>query len=344
MCTLYSLAFVIDRTTHAVMSPSETDLPTIFDPASLVKKGLCPVTKIRYDGDPLESHSLYYEQHGTGPEKIVFIMGLNSTSFAWSNQVECFASNPNYSILVFDNRGVGNSGTPFGPYTTSEMAGDVVVLLDYIGWKEGRGIHVVGVSLGGMIAQELATLIPHRIASLSLIVTTAGGRIWNNFPPLKGTLTLARQLTVKDPVVRASNSLDILFPTEWLEAKADGDPRGRTNRQIEAENLLKRFYAARPQPFIGVISQMAAGLTHRVTGDRLKEISRLIPKVVIATGDEDHLVDPERSRFIKANMPEAELIEFSGTGHGIQLQRPRELNELIARAIREGRSRSSESV
>jgi len=56
-------------------SPSEADLPTIFDPASLVNKGLCPVTKVRYSGDPLESHSLYYEQHGTGKEKIVFITG-----------------------------------------------------------------------------------------------------------------------------------------------------------------------------------------------------------------------------------------------------------------------------
>jgi len=55
--------------------PSEADLPTIFDPVSLVKKGLCPVTRIRYDRDPLESHSLYYEQHGTGAEKIIFIMG-----------------------------------------------------------------------------------------------------------------------------------------------------------------------------------------------------------------------------------------------------------------------------
>lgn len=84
---------------------------------------------------------------------------------------------------------------------------------------------------------------------------------------------------------------------------------------------------------------MAAGLTHRVSGDRLREISRLIPKVVIVTGDEDHLVDPRRSKFIKANMPEAELIEFSGTGHGIQIQRAKELNEIIGRAIREGRSR-----
>ena len=87
---------------------------------------------------------------------------------------------------------------------------------------------------------------------------------------------------------------------------------------------------------------MAAGLTHRVTEDRLREISKLIPKVVIATGDEDHLVDPERSRFIKANMPEAELVEFPNTGHAMNLQRPREFNELIARAVREGRGRLSE--
>ena len=84
---------------------------------------------------------------------------------------------------------------------------------------------------------------------------------------------------------------------------------------------------------------MAAGLTHRVSEDRLKEISRLIPKVVIVTGDEDHLVNPQRSKFIKGNMPEAELIEFSGTGHGIHVQRAKELNEIIARAIREGRGR-----
>jgi len=63
------------------MTPSEADLPTIFDPASLVKKGLCPVTSIRYGRDPLESHSLYYEQHGTGAEKIVFIMGCAHSFF-----------------------------------------------------------------------------------------------------------------------------------------------------------------------------------------------------------------------------------------------------------------------
>ena len=82
------------------------------------------------------------------------------------------------------------------------MAADVVTLLDYIGWKEERDLHVVGISLGGMIAQgaygsllvtlsclrhtlELASAIPERIVSLSLVVTTPGGYFWNNLPPVR---------------------------------------------------------------------------------------------------------------------------------------------------------------
>jgi pimeloyl-ACP methyl ester carboxylesterase len=66
------------------------------------------------------------------------------------------------------------------------MAEDVIVLLDHIGWTEQRQVHVVGVSMGGMVAQELATRIPGRIASLLLSVTSAGGRVWNNLPPVSG--------------------------------------------------------------------------------------------------------------------------------------------------------------
>ena len=71
--------------------PSETDLPTIFDPASLVRKGLCPVTKLRYGEGPLESHSLYYEQHGAGKEKIVFIIGYAPSAFVAADFLDGFA-------------------------------------------------------------------------------------------------------------------------------------------------------------------------------------------------------------------------------------------------------------
>jgi pimeloyl-ACP methyl ester carboxylesterase len=98
---------------------SSPQLPTAFDPATCVRKGLCPVTKIRgQEYDPLESHSLYYEQHGRGTEyKVVFIMGLNSSAFAWGPQVRHFGTSDTHTALVFDNRGVGNSGYPRGPYT-----------------------------------------------------------------------------------------------------------------------------------------------------------------------------------------------------------------------------------
>ena len=105
---------------------------SIFDPTTLVRRGLCPVSRLRHQsGDPF---SLYFEQHGSGPEKILFIMGwvndasitmscltylysLNSSSFAWSTQVDHFGRLPGYTSLVYDNRGVGHSSSPKGPYT-----------------------------------------------------------------------------------------------------------------------------------------------------------------------------------------------------------------------------------
>ena len=90
---------------------------------------------------------------------------------------------------------------------------------------------------------------------------------------------------------------------------------------------------------IGALSQMSAGLTHRVTPDRLRKISESIPKVLIVTGDQDNLVDPRNSRYLKDNMPEAELVLFEKTGHAIHLQWPARFNQVIERAIREGRER-----
>lgn len=116
------------------MTSELLDLPTAFDTSTCVRKGLCPITKLRSESTVLaESHSLYYEIHaGNGrpnlaARKLVFIMGLNSSSFGWGPQVRHFsgaggpgttdAGQEEYMALVFDNRGVGNSGYPRGPYT-----------------------------------------------------------------------------------------------------------------------------------------------------------------------------------------------------------------------------------
>ena len=154
--------------------------PTIFDPATLIQKGRCVVSKTR---TPTQ-HELYYEMHGTRedinsqgppPRRMVFIMGLSNSCFGWDSQVKHFArlaqgdSLGPCQVLVFDNRGVGLSDAPKGAYTTSEMARDTVELLEFVGWipeqekrlgqtgDDVQGITVIGVSMGGMIALELVS-------------------------------------------------------------------------------------------------------------------------------------------------------------------------------------------
>ncbi|EPQ51174.1 hypothetical protein GLOTRDRAFT_133293 [Gloeophyllum trabeum ATCC 11539] len=318
------------------------DLKTLFDPKTCTRKGLCPVTEIRKQGeDPLESHSLYFEVHGSGPEKIVFIMGLNSTSFAWAPQVEYFGRQPEYSVLVFDNRGVGNSGVPRGPYSTSQMAEDAIVLLDYIGWTEKRSVHVVGISLGGMISQELATRIPERIVSLTLAVTTPGGwRPFANLPSWKGLSGLTRATFITDPAKKIPIVLEMVYPIKWLDEKDEDDPLGRTNREVQTELYAERMLVTRPQTMTGALSQMLAGITHHVSPERLASISKSIPKVIIVTGDEDNLVDTRHSDRLKECMPEAEFVRFEHTGHGIHAQQRKKFNALLERVFKEGRERA----
>lgn len=89
----------------------------------------------------------------------------------------------------------------------------------------------------------------------------------------------------------------------------------------------------KPQELMGHVSQMAAGLTHHVSKEKLSRISKSIGRVSIVTGDEDHLVRPRMSREIKEAMGEAELVEWKGTGHGIHAQWTKRFNELVERTI-----------
>ncbi|KAJ7128871.1 alpha/beta-hydrolase [Mycena filopes] len=308
--------------------PDMAQYPTMFDPSSLVRKGFCPVHSRLTPFS--ETHSLYFEQHGTGDKHVLLINGLNTNSFAWDFQVRSLA--PLYSVLVFDNRGCGYSGYPTGRYTTSGMAEDIIVLLDHLGWTASRQIHVVGASLGGMIAQELALRIPDRIASLTLCVTTPGSRLpWQNLPPFEGLKALTTLLLTKKPEDKVPTVLGMLYPPSWLDAPATDDEQGRTNREVQTELYLRRVLLSPPQRLPGHIAQLLAALTHHVSPPRLRALARSIPKIVILCGDRDFLVDTRHSHALKACMPEAELVEWGNTGHGVHSQRRREFHELLVR-------------
>ena len=109
-------------------------------------------------------------------------MGLAAFKTAWQRQTKDFGHGQNtnrdqstkYSCLIFDNRGVGESDKPLVRYTTSEMAKDTLELIDHVGWTSPRQLHVIGVSLGGMIAQELVSHEFHLMLKLSLLSLRLG--------------------------------------------------------------------------------------------------------------------------------------------------------------------------
>ncbi|CAG8435533.1 5757_t:CDS:2 [Diversispora eburnea] len=210
-----------------------------------------------------ENFKIYYEIHGKeGKEtnKLLFIMGLFNTTLSWKPQTEYFGNHPDYQLCVFDNRGVGWSDAPFGLYSTSQMAQDVVKLLEHLDWTEN--IHVIGISMGGMIAQELALAKPHYIKSLCLTSTSPG-----------------RSLT-----------------PEFLATPApEGSPH-KTYEDIFTENFLDRISKTRKQPI------KAACLRHYVSPSKLEQIKNNISHILVATGTWDNLVKPQNSFYLAKHL------------------------------------------
>ena len=92
-------------------------------------------------------------------------MGLGGMKYAWQRQTKDFGhiQADKYSCLVYDNRGIGDSDKPRARYSTSEMAKDIIEVIDHLGWNDRRQLHVIGISMGGMIAQEVVSIRLHRI-------------------------------------------------------------------------------------------------------------------------------------------------------------------------------------
>ncbi|KAL7414141.1 alpha/beta-hydrolase [Mrakia frigida] len=340
---LPSIPFLSSKSPDPSLTPSTSptadlnpqNLSTIFSPETCSKKGLHWV-----GGEQGKGHEIYYELHGTGPEHVMFIMGLNNSSFSWNRQVDTFGAHPDYSILVFDNRGAGHSGAPNGPYSTSGMAQDALSLLDFVGWTKEREVHLVGISMGGMISLELASHSPQRLASLTLAVTSSGHGVYKNLPPSKGLATLTKLFGIKAPKDRIMLAIEMLFPATFLDEIDPNDEQARTNRETRIEEYSRRYALTRPQTLVGNLSQSIAALTHHVSPARLQLIDDNVPKITILTGDDDNLVAPANSQFLAEVMRNAENVLWDRTGHAIHSQHPQRFNDLIERVWKEGREKA----
>lgn len=242
--------------------------------------------------------ALYYETRGEAGTPLLLIAGYGATLAGWPQAlVERLAAH--HRVILFDNRGAGNSGKPNEPYTMAQLADDAAAVLDAAG---ADSAHVLGVSMGGMIAQNLALRHADRVRGLVLGCTIpAGPRSSHVIPPEADALETLLAPRSGDTAEDIRRMWPILYSAHYLEERRD-----------HLERMLAEKAAYPPSPQYALECQMhAVAETHDVL-DRLCEIQQ--PALVL-TGSADVLIPPENSRLIAEGIPDARLIEYAGAGH-----------------------------
>lgn len=268
---------------------------------------------------------LAYGIRGKTGEPVLLIMGYSLPGHAWVHQIPALARH--HRVVWYDNRGSGSTEARAGVHSMVELAEDALALMDHLGWERA---HITGVSMGGMIAQELALRWRERVMSLTLIATHAGGG-WRSLPALRGP---ARFLYGR---VRGRGFSDLipelLFPTEFLAACDEEWLAG----------VMQAEFGKRP-PLPQRLSQVAALLRHD-TRDRLRQLEGL-PTLIVKPAL-DVLVRPTASDDLQRRIPGSRLLVFPDAGHGLIRQCHRRLNaallEHYAGALTNSRSASSSS-
>ncbi|PLW53097.1 hypothetical protein PCANC_05820 [Puccinia coronata f. sp. avenae] len=315
------------------MSPELPTLPTSLNSETCVKKGLCPIT-VDYSSRP---RNIYYEVHGDlkASQRVVLIMGFNFTCSAWEAQVEHFSAKEDHAVLVFDNRGTGNSDAgPIGPYTSSEMAKDTLALLDSLGWEQDRSIHLFGVSLGGMIAQELCLLIPERFKTVAFISTRCGSEF--DYPTKKALYTVFMTSSGLETGDRALDLyLEILFPDRHFNETTE---EGKLYKSRMRDQLRNCHQLPREQPTLALWGHFYAAFMHCCSHDKLNKIAfHLSPaKILVITGDADDVILPQRSLELHQHLPGSELIVIKNAGHALSYQITKQLHLILDRLVEEG--------
>jgi pimeloyl-ACP methyl ester carboxylesterase len=215
---------------------------------------------------------------------------------------------PRVRAVTFDNRGVDGTDKPAGPYTTAMMAEDVLGLMDALGLPAAT---LVGHSLGGMVAQEVALARPDRVTGLALVGTSFGGPQCE--PPTPAALKVLMDRT-GDPRAVAERALGVNSAPGFAERCPE----------IVAEYFRYRErLGMTPESYQG---QLQAGLRH----DSQARLGALKMPVLILHGELDQVMPFRNAELLAARIPHARVERFAGAGHMLPLERPPELAEQIA--------------
>lgn len=245
----------------------------------------------------LNGIDVYYERSGAGP-RLLYLNGSGATLATTGLLLAPFAGS--FDLVAHDQRGLGRTSVPPGPYAMADYAADALALLDHLGWDTCR---IAGISFGGMVAQELAVTAPERVERLALLCTSPGGAGGSSYP--------LHELPDLDRAERARIApliLDTRFTPEWLAAH-DGD-RGLAELMASRGEVEKADEVRR-----GEAEQLEARRHHDVW-DRLP---RITCPTLVAAGRYDGIAPLPNSEGIAARIPGANLRVYEG-GHAFFAQ------------------------
>jgi 3-oxoadipate enol-lactonase len=236
----------------------------------------------------------------------VLVSGLADDLHLWDLQMETLLA-AGLRVVRYDNRGIGATSKPAGPYTTAQFADDLKALVDHLGLRD---FHLAGISMGGMIAQEYALAHGDDLASVALVATYAAPgpfcsrmyALWAEMAPVMGVATIMRDVSLWG------------FTPEFFEIGGSA---------LEEVETAMRFL---DQPVPAYLAQLESIRTHDTT-DRL---SQLTTRALVIAGEQDILIPVQLSRRLHEALPNSSFALVPG-GHCCLWERP----EPIARALAE---------
>jgi len=253
---------------------------------------------------------LYWETAGSG-EPLLLVMGLGMPATGWWRAVPVLAER--FRVIAFDNRGSGRSGRTPGPYSVGQLAADALAVLDAAGEASA---HVYGVSLGGMVAQELALSAPDRVRSLVLGATTAGGR--EHELPDEETVGFLRRRGSMSAEEGVWASIPYMYGPATLERAAE--------RIADDVEQRLRF----PPDRVGYQAQLAAASAH----DTVSRIGALAMPALVLHGTADRIVPISNGERLAERLPDAQFEALAGAGHLYLTDAP-ESAGLVVRFLRQ---------
>jgi 3-oxoadipate enol-lactonase len=249
---------------------------------------------------------VYFEREGNGP-RLLFFGGSGQTLATSALMLTPFIAE--FDVTAHDQRGLGRTSVPPGPYTMADYAADAAGLLDHLGWDT---CCVAGVSFGGMVAQELAVTWPERVERLALLCTSPGGAGGASYP-----LHELASLPPAERAPRAVELLDTRFTPEWLDT--------HPNDRALADFIVQRETSTRsPDEERGMTEQLGARQHHDVF-DRLPKVTS---PTLVACGRYDGVAPPANGGAIASRVSGAELRTYDG-GHAFFVQDPSALPDVI---------------